>query len=130
MTPKLLSILDKWQAVTDAATPAVYWYVHVYEGVIKGPWNRWFRIEGPKNALASTKGDLVHGSAESDLWYCATAMNEFPRSIEALRVACEALGRISRARTSDGEQLASHRDAGQAFTRIEQILAGEQGEGE
>lgn len=75
--------LEELKVLMDKATDVVNWYPHMeVEGAtVRGPWNRWFRVN-----------DIDYGkehvsSALDDAKYAAAAMNALPDLIKKLEAS-------------------------------------------
>jgi hypothetical protein len=75
--------LKKLREILDKSTPVVAWYAHEYDNTVRGPWNRWFKIDGPTEPEVQN-GRVCRASAENDVKYAAMALTEFPRLLDCL----------------------------------------------
>jgi len=70
------------------STRVVAWYDH--GDTVRGPWNRWFRVENPERNRQGKDNVVPPGSA--DTAYCAAAMNAVPDLIKEIEKLESQLG--------------------------------------
>lgn len=86
----LQSFISSVRKRLDKSTPVVSWYAHPYEGQIRGPYNRWFKLDGPAEEIVQNSR-VVRASAEYDIEMFAHAPQDLKTALQVIELLQDGL---------------------------------------
>lgn len=79
------NLIAKLKEAMNNSTPVNSWYPHLNGKEIRGPYNRWFEVVGPKHPeISSHSGKVLRAEADKDILFFCEAVNSMPEIIQAL----------------------------------------------
>ena len=92
------NLIAKLKEAMNNSTPVNSWYPHLNGKEIRGPYNRWFEVVGPKHPeISSHSGKVLRAEADKDILFFCEAVNSMPEIIQALETQSKVIEKMREA---------------------------------